>query len=75
MGLKLKISEVQRAQIVFLYKEGYSERLITERRKRSKNVVENAIIKVKEMGILFGYQKECSTSYNEFRKQDTIRIA
>ena len=42
--------DVQRAQIVALYKEGYSERSISERIKRSKNAVHNAVLKFKKTG-------------------------
>ena len=48
MGKKWSLSDVQRAQIVALYKEGYSERSISEQIKRSKNAVHNAIVKFKK---------------------------
>ena len=50
MGKKSSLSNVQHAQIVALYKEGYSECLISERIKRSKNAVYNAVIKFKKTG-------------------------
>ena len=50
MDKKLSLSDVQRAQIVALYKEGYSERSISERIKRSKNAVHNAVLKFKKTG-------------------------
>ena len=49
-GKKPSLSDIQRAQIVAFYKEGYSERLISERIKKSKNAVHNAIVKFKETG-------------------------
>ena len=45
---KLSPSDVQRAQIEALYNEGYSERLISEQIKRSKNAVHNAVVKFKK---------------------------
>ena len=48
MGKKSPLSDVQRAQIVALYKEGYSERSISERIKRNKNAVHNAVVKFKK---------------------------
>jgi len=50
MGKKLSLSDVERAQIVALYKEAYSERSISERIKRSKNAVHNAIVKFNKAG-------------------------
>ena len=50
MGKKSSVSDVQRAQIVALYKEGYSERSISERIKISKNAVHNAVVKFKKAG-------------------------
>ena len=47
MGKKLSLSYVQRAQIVALYKEGYSERSISE---QNKNAVDNAVVKFKKKG-------------------------
>ena len=48
MGKKLSLSDVQRAQIEALCKEGYSERSISKRIKRSKNAVHNAVVKFKK---------------------------
>ena len=50
MGKKLSLSDVQRAQIMALYKEKYSERSISQRIKRSKNAVHNAVVKFKKTG-------------------------
>ena len=50
MGKKSLLSDVQRAQIVALYMKGYSERSISERIKRSKNAVHNAVVKFKKTG-------------------------
>ena len=52
MGKKSSLSDVQRAQIVALYKEGYSERSISERIKRSKNPVHNTVVKFKKQGLI-----------------------
>ena len=49
-GKKPSLSDIQCAQIVAFYKEGYSERLISERIKKSKNAVHNAVVKFKETG-------------------------
>ena len=48
MGKKLSLSDVQRAQIVSLYKEKYSERSISERIKRKMKAVHNAVVKFKK---------------------------
>ena len=50
MGKKLSLSDVQHAQIVALYKKGYSERSISEQIKRNKNAVHNAVVKFKKTG-------------------------
>ena len=50
MGRNIPLSEVERAQIVTLHKEGYSERLISKKIKRSKCAVHNAIIKFRNTG-------------------------
>ena len=44
------LSEVQRAQIAALHKEGYSERSISEKMKCSKSAVHNAVVKFKNTG-------------------------
>ena len=50
MGEISSLSDVQHAQIVALYKEGYSERSISEQIKSSKNAVHNAVMKFKKKG-------------------------
>ena len=50
MGKNVPLSEVQRAQIVALHKEGYSERLISEKMKYSKSAVHNAVVKFQNTG-------------------------
>ena len=50
MSKKLSLSDVQRAQIVAFYKEEYSKHSASERIKRSKNAVYNAIVKFKKTG-------------------------
>ena len=46
MGKKASISNVVRAQIVTLFKEGYTERAIATKVGRSKNAVHNAVQKL-----------------------------
>ena len=43
-------TDVERAQIMALHKEGYSERSISERVKCSKNAVHNAVVKFQKSG-------------------------
>ena len=50
MGKKPSLSYVHHAQIVSVYKGGYSEHSISERIKRSKNAVHNAVAKFKKTG-------------------------
>ena len=50
MGKKASLSEVKRAQIVILHKEGLSERLISEKVECSKTAVHQAIVKFKLCG-------------------------
>ena len=50
MGKNVPLSEVQRAQIAALHKEGYSERLISEKMKCSKSAVHNAVVKFQNTG-------------------------
>ena len=50
MGRKTALSEVERAQIVILHKEGLSEREITKRISRSKTAVHQAIMRFKNFG-------------------------
>ena len=45
MGKKASLSEVQRAEIVTLHKEGYAERAISERVGCSKTAVHQAVVK------------------------------
>ena len=46
----MPLSEVQRAQVAALHKEGYSERLIREKMKCSKSAVHNAVEKCQNTG-------------------------
>lgn len=50
MGKKASLSEVQRAQVVTLHKEGYSERSISERVGCSKTAVHQAVAKFQMEG-------------------------
>ena len=50
MGRKTALSEVERAQIVILHKEGLSEREIIKRISRSKTAVHQAIMRFKNFG-------------------------
>ena len=50
MGKNVPLSEVERAQIVALHKEGYSERLISQKMKKSKTAVHNAMAKFRNTG-------------------------
>ena len=50
MDKNVPLSEVQRAQIVALHKEGYSERLISKKMKCSKYAVHNAVVKFQNTG-------------------------
>ena len=50
MGRKASLSEAQRAQIVLLHDEGYSERQISLRMGCSKTAVNNAIRKFENDG-------------------------
>ena len=50
MGKNEPLSEVQRAQIAALHKEGCSERLISEEMKCSKSTVHNAVVKFQNTG-------------------------
>ena len=50
MGKNVPLLEVQRAQIAALHKEGYSERLISEKMKCSKSAVHNAVVKFQNTG-------------------------
>jgi len=47
MGKKRSLSEAQRAQIVILRQEGYTERAISERFAVSKTAVHQAVVKFK----------------------------
>jgi len=48
---KSSLSDVRRSHIVALHKKGYSERLIRERVRCSKNAVHNAVVKFQITGI------------------------
>ena len=50
MGRTTALSEVAQAQIVFLHKEGLSEREISKRMARSKTAVHQSIMKFKNFG-------------------------
>ena len=50
MGKNVPLSEVQRAQIVALDKEGYSEQSISEKIKCSMSTVQNAVVKFQNTG-------------------------
>jgi len=50
MGKKGSLSEAQRAQIVILRQEGYTERAISERLSVSKTAVHQAVVKFKNCG-------------------------
>ena len=50
MGKNVPLSEVEQAQIVALHKEGHSERLISQKMKKSKTAVHNAIAKFRNTG-------------------------
>ena len=50
MGRKSSLTEVQRARIVLLNQEGYSERQISKAEKCSKTAVRNALAKFKNSG-------------------------
>ena len=50
MGKNVPLSEVERAQIVALHKEGHSERLISQKMKKSKTAVHNAMAKFRNTG-------------------------
>ena len=50
MGKKRSLSEAQRAQIVILRQEGYTERAISERLAVSKTAVHQAVVKFKNCG-------------------------
>ena len=53
----MPLSEVQRALIVALHKEGYSERLISEKMKCSKSAAHNAVVKFQNTGSYFTGKK------------------
>ena len=50
MGKNVPLSEVQRAQIVALLKDGYSEQLISEKMRCSNSAVHNAVVKFQNTG-------------------------
>ena len=50
MGKKRSLSEAQRAQIVILRQEGYTESAISERLAVSKTAVHQAVVKFKNCG-------------------------
>ena len=50
MGKNVPLSEVERAPIVALHKEGHSERLISQKMKKSKTAVHNAMAKFRNTG-------------------------
>ena len=50
MGKNVPLSEVERAQIVALHKEGHSEQLISQKMKKSKTAVHNAMAKFRNTG-------------------------
>jgi len=50
MGKKRSLSEAQRAHIVILRQEGYTERTICERLAVSKTAVHQAVVKFKNCG-------------------------
>jgi len=49
-GYKRSLSEAQRAQIVILRQEGYTDRAISERLAVSKTAVHQAVVKFKNCG-------------------------
>ena len=57
MSKNCSLSEVQRCQIVILYKEGHTERQIRERLGCSKTTVNQAIVKFKEPGTYAGAKR------------------
>ena len=68
MGKKSTLSDVERAQIMALHKEGYSERSISERVKRSKNAVHNAVMKFQKSGTYSDGQKVWSSTKNHTKR-------
>ena len=74
MGTKnVPLSEVQRAQIVVRHKEGYSERAISQKIKKSKNAVHNTIVKFRNTGTYSTTQKSGRPPGNTPRDDQAIR--
>ena len=73
MGKKLSLFDVQHAQIVALYKEGYSEHSISEQIKRSKNAVYNAVVKFKKTGTYTDAKQSGHPQKNTSRDDHIIR--
>ena len=76
MGKKSPLSDVQRAQIVAFHKEEYSERSISERIKRSKNAVFNAVVQFNKTGT-YSDAKRCGRQRKTTLRDDHVirRIA
>ena len=73
MGKNVPLSEVQRAQIVALHKEGYSEQLISEKMKCSKSAVYNAVVKFQNTGSYSTGKKSGRPQKNTTRDGPVIR--
>ena len=74
MGTKnVPLSEVQRAQTVVRHKEGYSERAISQKIKKSKNAVHNAIVKFRNTGTYSTNQKSGRPPENPPTDDQAIR--
>ena len=52
MGKKRSLSEAQRAQIVILRQEGYTERALSERLAVTKTAVHQAVVKFKNVDLI-----------------------
>ena len=73
MGKNVPLSEVQRAQIVALHKEGYSERLISEKMKCSKSAVHNAEVTFQNTGSYLTGKKSARPRKSTPRDDHVIR--
>lgn len=73
MGKKASLSETQRAQIVILYKEGQSERKISENLGVSKTAVHQAIVKFKNSGLYSDQKRSGRPRKTTLRDNHLIR--
>ena len=71
MGKKASLSEIQRAQVVILSREGLSEREISEKMSVGKTAVHQAIVKYRKSGV-YSDQKRSGRSRKTTLRDETF---